>query len=356
MKHFLFFVICAIGSLNIAASNPMTESGSSANSGSAEYREFSVKDLMFSYVDSISTNAPTLIKHYGKKHKVSSLLGSKLELYTVELINMYSQEINSYIVLLLNNQSCLLTGMDIVAISKALTKMQTYMREFPQLYEEGMAFNYPINSKLLSFSLKRKKGKMTWEGLVSLHDNGHTSYCVFSDIQEILDQLLLHFNSCLKEVEERINNPKDRKFVTLYDASSESNIYCYDYGESTKKILNYNFDENLNCEYSNELYKQKFDKKLYKRLYSVANRELTGLDKTKRFGDLEAYINRRGEIIHVNLMLYTKYTEKISQKTILKMLDILGRYELFPFPANFSKDVDIVRVFVPLFKCEEDIE
>ena len=354
MKHILLIILCYICSINIVANVLNTDSGEQPDKTESSAEDFDIKDYLFSQIDTIS-NVPTLIKLYADKHVIYGYMGAKIEIYPIEFNNLYNKDISSFIVFTVNNTSCLLTGQDVAAIIKALEQIQSYSNEIPQKYEEGLTFNYPVNDNIFSVSLTRKKGKDEWQGTVSISSDDQTQIVYIPNIQEKLTQLLSIFNTCMNQVEKRLNNPQDRKFIAQYGKQNEPSVFYYDYGKSTLFITSYNLSEKLNGEYSNMLYEQKYDKKLYRALYYIARKSIWSPNNSGRFGALEAYIDRNGKIVHSKLHIDSNYLHKISQNNILKMLNYLDEYELFPFPSHFDDKVDFVRVYIPLFKYEEKL-
>ncbi|MBR5898941.1 MAG: hypothetical protein IKZ14_05680 [Muribaculaceae bacterium] len=317
MKQIILIILCCICSLNIAANNLITDSGIYADQTESTHENFDIKDFLFSQTDTLS-NAPTLIKHYADKHCIIGSWGAIIEIYPIELINLYTTEINSYIVLSINNNMCLLTGHDAASIIKALKQMQSYITDCPQQYEEGLTFNFPVNKQMLSFSFLRKKGKDDWKGLISLSSEKGVQYCYSANIVEKSSLLVLHLNSCINQIDERLKKPRDRKFIAQYGQQNEPSVFYYDYGNSTQHIVNYNLNQTLNGEYSNMLYEQKYDKKLYRDLYNIAKKSIWSPNATGRFGALEAYINRNGVIVHSKLYIDSNHSQKISKQNIYK--------------------------------------
>jgi hypothetical protein len=355
MRLLTLIIICCICSFHIAADDLIYDSGKQAEKTESTDENFDIKDFLFSQTDTLS-NAPVLIKHYADKHIIIGYLGSTIEIRPVEYINLYTNELNSYIEFSINGQSCLLTGHDAAAIIKALEHIQSYVNDLPQRYVEGITFDFPVNKMMLSFSVIHKKDKYDWQGMISLSSDELRQYCYFPNIAEKTELLILHLNSCINQVEERIKNPLDRKFIAQYGQQNEPSIFYYEYGKSTQYILNYNFSQTLNGEYSNMLYEQNYDKKLYRALYYIARKSIWSPNNSGRFGALEAYINRTGKIVHSKIHIDSNFLSKISKKNIYKMLDYLEGYKLFPFPSHFDNKVDFVRVYIPLFKCEEELK
>ena len=354
MKHILLIILCYICSINIVANDLNTDSGEQPDKTESSAEDFDIKDYLFSQIDTIS-NVPTLIKLYADKHVFYGYMGAKIEIYPIELINLYNNDINSHIVFSINNNSCILTRQEVVAIIKALEQMQSYMTDCPQRYKEGLILNFPVNKDLLSLCFIRKKGKDNWKGVISLTSQEEVQYCYFTNIVEKIEPLIWHLNSCINQIDERLKNPRDRIFTAQYGQQNEPSIFYYDLGYSTQHIVNYNFSQTLNGEYSNILYEQNYDKKLYRDLYNIAKNSIWSPNATGRFGTLEAYINRNGVIVHSKLYIDSNHSQKISKQNIFKMLNYLDEYKLFPFPSHFDDKVDFVRVYIPLFKYEEKL-
>lgn len=347
-------MLCCICSFNIDANNLISDSGTNIDKNESINENLDIKDFLFSQTDTLS-NAPILIKHYAEKYSIIGSIGSKIEICPVELINLYNNELNSYIVFSINNLICPLVGKDVASIVKALEQMQSYVKEVPQLYQENLTFNYPVKEEFtISFGYIRKKKKDSWQGMVSLTSDEETRYCYFTNMEEKMSLLIDLFNSCVNQVEERLKNPCDRKLIAQYGQQNEPSVFYFDLGNPTKYILNCYYSETLNGEYCNMLYEQKDDKKLYRGLYNIARKSIWTPNATGRFGTLEAYINRNGEIVFSKLYINSNYT--ISKKNIVEMLDYLDNYKLFPFPSHFDSKVEFVRVYVPLFKYEDTPE
>ncbi len=196
--------------------------------------ELELRDYLNSQIDS-SFNSPTLIKKYAGKYVISCDYSDKIEIYPVELIDMYNDIVNQYVVFSVGGKKCLLNGHDVSLINKALDKMQTYLLEFPQDYEEGLSFNYEVGEKLISFGLIKDENKTKWKGVISILNGMTQSYCISSDVYETLFGINYNLNRCLNDVEERLRNPKDKKYVRQ-EHENGTTICYYTCGESTSAI------------------------------------------------------------------------------------------------------------------------
>ncbi len=95
---------------------------------------------------------------------------------------------------------------------------------------------------------------------------------------------------------------------------------------------------------------------MYGKLYKIVRHEIFGDSETGRFGALEAFINREGYICFSKIIFNKGIGGKITNKTIWEMLDALEKYRLFPVTQSNSTDVEYVRVYIPLFRCEEIVD
>ena len=237
MKHILLIILCYICSINIVANDLITDSGEQPDKTESSAEDFDIKDYLFSQTDTLF-KAPTLIKDYTDKHSFLGSLLSIIEIYPIELINLYNNDINSRIVFSINNNSCILTRQEVVTIIKALEQMQSYITDCPQRYKEELTLNFPVNKHLLSFCFIRKKGKDNWKGVISLTSEEEVQYCYFTNIVEKIGPLIWHLNSCINQIDERLKNPRDRIFTAQYGQQNEPSIFYYDLGYSTPHIVN----------------------------------------------------------------------------------------------------------------------
>ena len=130
------------------------------------------------------------------------------------------------------------------------------------------------------------------------------------------------------------------------------NQYYFEYGDSL--VLRLVANENINKEYSKELFTTKHNIKINNILNKTIKTEYKDLDAFSTYGILDVIIDKQGKASRVKLILNKQLSEKLSHNTIGLMLKKIKHYK-FPPISNTNKlnEVEYINARIPLTSDED---
>lgn len=170
------------------------------------------------------------------------------------------------------------------------------------------------------------------------------TYSPYYDV-EILPILIDKMTNAVFKYDQREQMHREPLFKK--ESKNGYNQYYFDYGDSL--VLKLVAKDNVNNDYSKELFAQKSNQKINNLLNEIIKNEYNDFDELSVYGMLDFVIDEQGDVSRVKLVLSNKLSEKLSDNTIGLMLKRAKNYKFLPI-SNKDKlnGVKYVNVCIPL--------
>lgn len=291
--------------------------------------------------DSINGVPISLSMHYQEKI-------NELEISVYEIEDILSREKKQYFLFRIRGSFVSCSYEELKVIKDALQKVYEYSQTpIIEDLQEGLFYKKELGkggSVVVDLNYISKEN--TWDCFIEIYNcKGDYSVIKLNSGAKDLPLVVEAIKKVLFKYNQREQTYKEPIFKK--ECKNGYNQYYFDYGDSL--VLKLVAKDNVNKDYSKELFTQESNQKINNLLNEIIKNEYKDFDELSVYGMLDLVIDEKGYVSRVKLILSNRLSEKLSDKIIGLMLKKIKSYKFLPI-SNKDKlnEVEYVNVHIPL--------
>lgn len=272
----------------------------------------------------------------------------ELEISVYEIEDILSREKMQDFMLRIRGSYVSCTYKELKVIKDALQKIFEYSQTplIEDLQEELFYKKELRNGGSVVVDLDYVRKDNTWDCFIEIYNRKGDYWGVKLNsgakdlplIVEAMKKVLFKYN----QREQTYKEPLFKK-----ECKKGYNQYYFDYGDSL--VLKLVAKENVNKDYSKELFAQKSNQNINNLLNEIIKNEYKDFDELSVYGMLDLVIDEQGDVARAKLILSNRLSEKLSDNTIGLMLKKINNYKFLPISNKDTlNEVEYVNVHIPL--------